>query len=177
MLLQMPILIALFMFFPSAIELRHQSFLWAADLSTYDDVIRFPFSIPFLGSHLSIFCLIMTITNVIYSKFSMEQTGGGQEQMPGMKMMIYVMPVFMLFVLNSYPAGLNYYYFISSLITIFQTLAFRWFIDEKALLAKLEANKKNPAKKKTGFMARLEEAQRRQQQMLKEQQKKNAKRR
>jgi YidC/Oxa1 family membrane protein insertase len=177
MLLQMPILVSLFMFFPSAIELRHQGFLWAADLATYDDVIRFPFSIPFLGSHLSIFCLLMTVTNVFYSKFSMEQTGGGQEQMPGMKMMMYVMPVFMLFVLNSYPAGLNYYYFISSLITILQTLAFRWFIDEKALLAKLEANKKNPTKKKSGFMARLEEAQRRQQQMLKEQQKKNAKRR
>jgi len=171
MLLQMPILLALFMFFPSAIELRHQGFLWANDLATYDDVIHFGFTIPFLGNHLSIFCLLMTITNVFYSKFSMEQTSGGQEQMPGMKLMIYVMPVIMLFVLNSYPAGLNYYYFVSSLITIIQTLAFRWFIDEKALLAKLEANKKNPPKKKSGFMARLEEAQRKQQAMLKEQQK------
>ncbi|MDR1373006.1 MAG: membrane protein insertase YidC [Dysgonamonadaceae bacterium] len=177
MLLQMPILLALYMFFPSAIELRHQSFLWANDLATYDDLIKFNFTIPFLGSHLSLFCLLMAVTNVFYSKFSMEQTSGGQEQMPGMKLMIYVMPVMMLFVLNSYPSGLNYYYFISSLITILQTLAFRWLIDEKALLAKLEANKKNPPKKKSGFMARLEEAQRKQQALLKEQQKKNARKR
>ncbi|MDR1561977.1 MAG: membrane protein insertase YidC [Dysgonamonadaceae bacterium] len=177
MLLQMPFLISLFMFFPSAIDLRQQSFLWANDLATYDDIIKLPFSIPFLGSHISLFCLIMTLTNVIYSKFTMEQTSGGQEQMPGMKLMIYVMPLIFLFTLNSFPAGLNYYYFVSSLITILQTLAFRWFIDEKALLTKLEANKKNPPKKKSGFMARLEEAQRKQQQMLKEQQKRNSKRR
>jgi YidC/Oxa1 family membrane protein insertase len=103
----------------------------------------------------------------------MEQAGTGQEQMPGMKVMMYIMPVFMLVFLNSFPAGLNYYYFVSTLITVLQTLVFRLFLNEAALLAKLEANKKNPPKKKSGFMARLEEAQRKQQALLKEQQKKN----
>jgi YidC/Oxa1 family membrane protein insertase len=102
----------------------------------------------------------------------MEQTNAGQEQMPGMKVMMYIMPVFMLVFLNSYPAGLNYYYFISTLITIIQTIAFRFFLNEEKLLSKLEANKgKIKPKKKSGFMARLEEAQRKQQAMAKEQQK------
>jgi YidC/Oxa1 family membrane protein insertase len=176
MLLQMPFLLALFMFFPSAIELRHQSFLWAPDLSTYDAVIQWktniPLVTPYFGNHVSLFCLLMTIVNVIYTKYNMEQAGTGQEQMPGMKTMMYIMPVFMLVFLNSYPSGLNYYYFISTLITILQTILFRYFLNEEALLAKLEANKKNPAKKKSGgFMARLEEAQRKQQALLKEQQK------
>jgi YidC/Oxa1 family membrane protein insertase len=176
MLLQMPFLISLFMFFPTAIELRHQSFLWAPDLSTYDAVIKWSTEVPFVsqffGNHISIFCLLMSIVNVIYTKYNMEQTGTGQEQMPGMKTMMYIMPVFMLFILNSYPAGLNYYYFISTLITILQTLIFRYFLNEEALLAKLEANKKSPAKKTSGgFKARLEEAQRKQQALLKEQQK------
>jgi YidC/Oxa1 family membrane protein insertase len=176
MLLQMPFLFALFQFFPSAIELRHQSFLWAPDLSTYDAIIQWkayiPFVTPYFGNHVSLFCLLMTIVNIIYTKFNMEQTGTGQEQMPGMKTMMYIMPVFMLVFLNSYPSGLNYYYFISTLITVLQTVLFRYFLNEEALLAKLEANKKNPVKKKSGgFMARLEEAQRKQQTMLKEQQK------
>jgi len=176
MLLQMPFLLALFMFFPSAIELRHQSFLWAPDLSTYDAIVQWntyvPFVTPYFGNHISLFCLLMTIVNIIYTKYNMEQTSTGQEQMPGMKVMMYIMPLFMLVFLNSYPAGLNYYYFISTLITILQTILFRYFLNEEALLAKLEANKKNPAKKKSGgFMARLEEAQRKQQAMLKEQQK------
>lgn len=180
MLLQLPILFALFQFFPSAIELRHQSFLWAPDLSTYDAVIKWdtyiPFVTPYFGNHISIFCLLMTIVNVIYTKYSMEQAGTGQEQMPGMKTMMYIMPVFMLVFLNSYPAGLNYYYFISTLITVLQTILFRYFLNEDALLAKLEANKKNPSKKKSGgFMARLEEAQRKQQALLKEQQKQKSK--
>jgi YidC/Oxa1 family membrane protein insertase len=181
MLIQMPILLALFWFFPSAIELRHQSFLWAKDLATYDAVIQWNTYIPFIsdsfGNHLSLFCLLMTIVNIIYTKYNMDQANTGQEQMPGMKIMMYIMPVFMLFFLNSYSSGLNYYYFISTLITILQTMAFRYFLNENALLAKLEANKKNPPKKKSGFMARLEEAQRKQQTMLKEQQKKQGKRR
>jgi len=176
MLLQMPFLLALFMFFPSAIELRHQSFLWAPDLSTYDAIVQWktniPFVTPYFGNHISLFCVLMTIVNIIYAKYNMEQTSTGQEQMPGMKMMMYIMPVFMLIFLNSYPAGLNYYYFISTLITVLQTILFRYFLNEDALLAKLEANKKNPSKKKSGgFMARLEEAQRKQQALLKEQQK------
>ncbi|GHU80146.1 membrane protein insertase YidC [Bacteroidia bacterium] len=176
MLIQMPILLALFWFFPSAIELRHQSFLWANDLATYDAVIHWDAYIPLIsntfGNHLSLFCLLMTIVNVIYTKYNMDQTNTGQEQMPGMKVMMYIMPVFMMFFLNSYSSGLNYYYFISTLITVLQTMAFRYFLNEKALLAKLEANKKNPPKKKSGWMARLEEAQRKQQAVLKEQQKK-----
>ncbi|MDR3340646.1 MAG: membrane protein insertase YidC [Candidatus Symbiothrix sp.] len=179
MLLQMPILLALFMFFPTAIELRHESFLWAKDLATYDDIISWkayiPFVTPYFGNHVSLFCLLMTITNVFYTKFNMEQANTGQEQMPGMKTMMYIMPVFMLFILNSYPAGLNYYYCISSLITILQTLLFRYFLNEEAILLKLEANKKKPVKKKSGFMARLEEAQRKQQAALKEQQKQQGK--
>ena len=180
MLLQMPFLFALFMFFPSAIELRHQSFLWAPDLSTYDAIVKWNTDIPFVtqyfGNHISLFCLLMTVVNIIYTKYNMEQASTGQEQMPGMKTMMYIMPLFMLVFLNSYPAGLNYYYFISTLITILQTILFRYFLNEEALLAKLEANKKNPAKKKSGgFMARLEEAQRKQQAMLKEQQKQKGK--
>ncbi len=163
MLLQMPILLALFSFFPSAIELRQQSFLWAKDLSSYDDVINWGTNIPFLGDHLSLFCLLMTIVNVVYMKFSMDQQDTGQQQMPGMKVMMYLMPVVMLFFLNDYPSGLTYYYFISTLMTILITMAFRYSIDEDKVLAKLEANKKKP-KKKSGFMARLEEAQRMQQQ-------------
>ena len=175
MLLQMPFLFALFMFFPSAIDLRHQSFLWAPDLSTYDAIIKWDAYIPFVsqyfGNHISLFCLLMSITQVVYTKYNMDQMGTGQEQMPGMKMMMYIMPIFMMVFLNSYPAGLNYYYFVSTLITIIQTILFRFFLNEEALLAKLEANKKNPPKKKSGFMERLEEAQRKQQAMLKEQQK------
>ncbi|NDW18523.1 membrane protein insertase YidC [Dysgonomonas sp. 216] len=166
MLLQMPILIALFAFFPSAIELRQHSFLWAEDLSTYDAIIEWGTSIPLLGNHISLFCLLMTITNVVYTKFNMDMTNTGQQQMPGMKWMMMLMPVIFLFILNDYPSGLTYYYFISTLITILLTLSFRYFIDEEKLLAKLEANKKK-VKKKSGFMARLEEAQRIQQQQQK----------
>lgn len=182
MLLQMPILLALFSFFPSAIELRQQSFLWATDLASYDAIIEWNTNIPLIstwfGNHISLFCLLMTITNVIYMKFSMDQQDTGQQQMPGMKMMMYLMPLMMLFFLNSYPSGLTYYYFVSTLITIILTLIFRYTVDEQKVLAKLEENKKKP-RKKSGFMARLEEAQRIQQQRLREQQKKgnNRKRR
>lgn len=170
MLAQMPLLIALFQFFPSAIELRQQSFLWATDLSTYDAIIEWGTSIPLIGTHISLFCILMTITNVIYTKFNMQMTDTGS-QMPGMKWMMYLMPVIFLFVLNDYPSGLTYYYFLSLLITILLTISFRYFVDEKKLLAKLEANKAKP-KKKSGFMARLEEAQRMQQQQMKNQKKK-----
>lgn len=173
MLLQMPILIALFMFFPSAIELRHESFLWAHDLSTYDVIISWDAQIPlistYFGNHISLFCLLMTITNIVYTKYNMEMTNTGQQQMPGMKTMMYLMPLMFLFIFNSYASGLTYYYFISTLITIAQTLFFRYTIDEEKLLAKLEANKRKPMKK-SGFMKRLEEAQRMQQEQLKRQQ-------
>lgn len=173
LLLQMPILIALFMFFPSAIELRHESFLWAQDLSTYDAIISWDVQIPlistYFGNHISLFCLLMTITNIVYTKYNMEMTNTGQQQMPGMKMMMYLMPLMFLFIFNSYASGLTYYYFISTLITIAQTLVFRFTINEEKLLAKLEANKRKPLKK-SGFMKRLEEAQRMQEEQLKRQQ-------
>lgn len=174
MLLQMPILIAMYMFFPSSIELRHESFLWANDLSTYDAVISWttniPLITPYFGNHISLFCLLMTITNIIYTKFNMDQTNTGQQQMPGMKAMMYMMPLMFLVFFNQNASGLSYYYFISTLITIVQTLIFRYTINEDKLLAKLEANKKKPAKK-SGFMKRLEDAQRAQQEQLKKQQK------
>ncbi|WP_108823102.1 membrane protein insertase YidC [Dysgonomonas sp. Marseille-P4361] len=174
MLLQMPILIALFQFFPNAIELRQQSFLWATDLSTYDAIVEWTTPIPLIGmTHISLFCILMTITNIVYTKFNMEMTNTGQQQMPGMKWMMYLMPVIFLFLLNDYPSGLTYYYFLSLLITILLTIAFRFIIDEKKVLARLEANKAKP-KKKSGFMARLEEAQRIQQQQLKDKNKTNS---
>ena len=174
MFLQMPFWIALFMFFPSAIELRHQSFLWAGDLSTYDAVISWKANVPFIsdyfGNHISLFCLLMTVVNVIYTKFNMEQTNPGGQQMPGMKWMMYLMPVMMLVFLNQYPAGLNYYYFISTLITILQTLAFRYFMNEEKLRLQIESNMKKPVKK-SGFMAKLEDAQKKQQELQRQQKK------
>ena len=172
MLIQFPILMALFMFVPSAIELRQQSFLWADDLSTYDAFINFPFHIPFLGSHLSLFCLLMTVTNILNTRFMMQQQDtGANPQMAAMKWMSYLMPVMFLFILNDYPSGLNYYYFISTLISVVTTLIMRKMTNEEALLAQLEAKKKDPKKmKKTGFAARLEAMQKQQEQMMKEKQ-------
>lgn len=173
LLLQMPILIALFSFFPNAIELRGQSFLWATDLSTYDAIIEWKNHIPLIGTHISLFCILMTVTNIIYTKFNMEMTNTGQQQMPGMKWMMYLMPLIFLFMLNDYPSGLTYYYFLSLLVTILLTIGFRYIIDEDKVLAKLEANKAKP-KKKSGFMARLAEAQKLQQQQLNEKNKSNS---
>lgn len=178
MLLQMPILIALYWLFPTAIELRQESFLWASDLSTYDSIISWDYNIPlissFIGNHISLFCLLMTIVNVVYTKINMSMANTGQQQMPGMNMMMYIMPVIMFFLFNQKSAGLSYYFLISSLITIIQTMSFRFLINEEKLLLRLEANKKKP-KKKSGFMQRLEEAQRVQQEQLKKQQNQRSK--
>lgn len=170
MLLQFPILMALFMFVPSAIELRQQSFLWADDLSTYDAFINFPFHIPFLGNHLSLFCVLMTVTNVLNTKYTMSmQDTGAQPQMAAMKWMMYLMPIMFLFVLNDYPSGLNYYYFISTLISVVTMMILRRTTDENRLLADLEMKKKDPKQmKKTGFAARLEAMQKQQEQQAKE---------
>lgn len=167
MLLQMPILFAMFSFFPAAIELRQESFLWASDLSSYDAIVSWSGNIPlvteYFGNHLSLFCLLMTITNLVYTHINMGQQMESSQQIPGMKYMMYAMPVIFMFMFNDYASGLSYYYFIATLITILQTIAIRYFVDEEKLLAKLHANAKNPKKqKKSGFMARLEEAQRRQ---------------
>ena len=177
MLLQMPILIALFTFFPSCIELRGQSFLWATDLSAPDAIFSWTTEIPFIsstfGNHISLFCLLMTITNIIYTRINMQNQPGGAA-MPGMKWMMYLMPVMFLFFFNDYASGLSYYYFLSLLITIIQTYVCRMVIDENKVRAEMIANTKKP-RKKSGFMARLEEAQRKQQAMIREQQKKGKK--
>ncbi len=161
MVLQMPILFAMFRFFPNSIELRQQSFLWATDLSSYDSIINLPWNIPFYGDHVSLFCLLMSATNIFYTKMNQEMTQS-TSQMPGMKGMMYMMPVMFLVFFNNYASGLSYYYFISTLITILQTVLIRRFVDEEAILAKLNANQKKP-KKKSGFQARIEEMAKQQQ--------------
>lgn len=175
MLLQMPVLIAMFSFFPSAIELRGQSFLWAHDLSAPDVIVTLPFTIPFYGNGISLFCLMMTVVNIIYTKINMQNQPGGQS-MPGMKWMMYLMPVMFLVWFNDYASGLSYYYFLSLLITIVQTWIFRRVVDEKKVRAEMAANAKKP-RKKSGFMARLEEAQRQQQAQMRAQAKAQAKKR
>jgi YidC/Oxa1 family membrane protein insertase len=157
MLFQMPLLIAMFRFFPASIELRHESFLWVDDLSTYDSILHLPFTIPYYGDHVSLFCLLMTIVNLVYIKTS-DQTMQGGQQIPGMKFMMYMMPVMMLFWFNDYAAALSYYYFLSLLITIIQTYVIRMFVDDEAVLAKLKANQaKNKTPEKSNFQKRMEE--------------------
>lgn len=172
MLLQMPILFAMFSFFPSCIELRGQSFLWAHDLSAPDAIISWSGNIPlvteYFGNHISLFCLLMTATNIIYTYINMQNQ---PSTMPGMKWMMYLMPLFFLVFFNNYAAGLSYYYFLSLLITIIQTYAFRYIIKEEDVRKAMAEAAKKP-RKKSGFMARLEEMQRQQQAMLREQQKK-----
>ena len=157
MLLQMPLLIAMFRFFPASIELRHESFLWADDLSTYDAILNLPFSIPWYGDHVSLFCLLMTIVNIIYIKMSNQANASGQ-QMPGMKMMMYMMPVMMLFWFNDYAAALSYYYFVSLLITIVQTYIIKRSINPEEVLNRLKTAKVQKAPTKSRFQQRLEEA-------------------
>ncbi len=174
MLLQMPILIAMFWFFPSCIELRGQSFLWAHNLAAPDVIFTLPFYIPGYGSHVSLFCLLMTVTNIVYTRINM-QNQPSNSSMPMMKWMMYLMPVMFLVFFNQYAAALSYYYFLSLLITIVQTYIFRRCINEEKVRQHMLENAKKP-RKKSGFAARLEEAQRRQQAMLREQQKRNGKR-
>lgn len=179
MLLQMPILIAMFTFFPSCIELRGEPFLWAHDLSAPDAIIRWDVQIPFIsstfGNHISLFCLLMTVTNIMYTRITM-QNQAGSSSMPGMKWMMYLMPIMFLVFFNNYASGLSYYYFLSLLITIVQTYVFQHFVvnEDKVRQAMLE-NAKKP-RKKSGLMARLEEAQRKQQALLREQEKQRKRR-
>lgn len=180
MLFQFPVLMAMFWFFPTAIELRGQSLFWADDLSTYDAIVSWNTYIPIIsgtfGNHISLFCLLMTITNIVYTYLNMQTQSGGSE-MKMMKWMMYLMPIFFMFVFNDYAAGLSYYYFVSLLITIIQTYIFRWSINDEKLLRQMEAkqakNAKNP--KKSGFAARLEKMQREQQAYAREQAKKRYK--
>lgn len=161
-LIQFPILIAMFRFFPASFELRQESFLWADDLSSYDAIVNLPFSIPFYGNHVSLFTLLMAAALFISSQMNYKLTGSSNAQMPGMKfMMLYMMPIMMLFWFNDYSAGLSYYYFLATLITIAQTYLIRFAVDEKKLLARLQQNANRP-QKKSGFMQRLQEMQREQ---------------
>jgi YidC/Oxa1 family membrane protein insertase len=154
-LLQMPIWLALFRFFPSSIELRQQSFLWAKDLSAFDSILNLPFNIPAYGNHISLFTLLMAISMMVTSKIQMDQTNTGQP-VPGMKAMIYIMPVMMLVWFNSYASGLSLYYFMSNVISYIQQVIFKRSINEDKVLAKLKENQKKPVKK-SGFQARLEQ--------------------
>jgi YidC/Oxa1 family membrane protein insertase len=168
MLVQMPFLLAMFSFFPSAIELRQQGFLWAEDLSTYDSILNLPFEIPFYGSHVSLFTLLMTATTILYTHLNSSQMQSGAN-MQQMKIMMYVMPIVFLGVLNSYSAGLNYYYFLSNVVSILIFLAIRYlFIDEAKLRLKMEAHKAKP-QKKSKWMQRLEGAQRMREEQAKQQ--------
>ena len=168
MLFQFPVLMAMFWFLPTAIELRGQSLFWADDLSTYDAIITWNTPIPLFGTHLSLFCLIMTVVNIVYTHITMQSQSQGQE-MKMMKWMMYLMPLMFLFFFNDYAAGLSYYYFVSLLMTILQTMIFRWTTDDKKVLAEMEANaKKKGTQKKSGFAARLEAMQREQQRLARE---------
>lgn len=157
-LLQMPILFAMFYLFPASIELRQQHFLWAEDLSTYDSIINFPFSIPFLGSHLSLFTVLMTASSLIYT-WQNNQLSSVQGPM---KSVSYMMPVIFLFVLNKFSAGLTFYYLVSNLVTFAQQAIIRRFVDENKIKAIMEENKKKNANggtgKKSKFMSKLEDA-------------------
>lgn len=156
MLLQFPILIALFRFFPASFELRQKSFLWADDLSSYDSIMSLPWDIPFYGDHISLFCLLMAITNLVYTRMNTQMQASNQ--MPGMQTMMYLMPLMFLVWFNNYASGLSYYYFIATLFTVVQTWAIRkYMVDDEKVLATIEANKKKPVKK-SKFQQRLEEA-------------------
>ncbi|HET6245256.1 MAG: membrane protein insertase YidC [Bacteroidetes bacterium] len=157
MLLQFPILIALFRFFPASIELRQQSFLWAEDLSTFDSIASLPFNIPFYGDHVSLFTILMTISTILYTRMNSQLSAS--PEMAQMKWMMYLMPIIFLGVFNNYAAGLSYYYFLANIITFGQQFAMQRMVDDKALLAKIEVHKQRPdSDKKSSFQQRLEDA-------------------
>lgn len=162
MLLQLPFVMAFFFFFPNLFELRGESFLWMKDLSTYDNFINFGFTVPFIGDHLSLMCILMTISTLIYTYFN-NQISGATGQM---KYIGYIMPIIFLGVLNSYPSGLNYYYFLANMLTFLQQFLIRKMVNDDKIHAILQDNKAKPKteKKKTGFQARLEDYMRQQQQ-------------
>jgi YidC/Oxa1 family membrane protein insertase len=155
MLLQMPILIAMFRFFPASIELRQKSFLWADDLSSYDSILNLPFTIPFYGSHISLWCLLMTASTIIYT-YIQNKNNPTSTGTPGMKFMMYLMPVMFLFFFNNYASGLSYYYFLANILSFAQMAIMKRFVNDEEVLARLnETKKKAPVKSK--FQQRLEE--------------------
>jgi len=155
-LVQLPILIALFRFFPSSIELRQKSFLWASDLSTYDTWIKFDTDIPFLGDHLSLFTLLMALSSLLYTIYNQQSTAGVSNQM---KYIMYFMPVMLFFWFNSYAAGLSYYYFLANMITFGQNFIFsKWIVDEGKIRKQMEVNKKKKVTiKQSKFQKKLEQ--------------------
>ncbi len=162
MLLQLPIIMAFFFFFPNLFELRQESFLWMNDLSTYDAFFKFGFTLPFLGSHISLMCILMTISTLIYTYFN-NQVSGATGQM---KYIGYITPIIFFGVLNSYPAGLNYYYFLANMLTFAQQYLIRLFVNDEKIHAKIQENKKKPVaegKKKSGFQKRMDDYMRNQQ--------------
>lgn len=173
LLIQLPILWAMFRFFPASIELRGESFLWADDLSAYDSIVTLPFSIPWYGDHVSLFALLMCAALVGFSYFSYQQTASSQPQMAGMRfMMVYLMPIMMLFFFNGYASGLCYYYLLSQLITIGIMAGIRRFVDDEKIHAMIRRNaEKQKNKKKSKFQLRYEELMRQQQEQLRQQQK------
>jgi YidC/Oxa1 family membrane protein insertase len=154
MLLQMPILFAMFRFFPVSIELRQEHFLWATDLSTYDSILHLPFMIPMYGDHVSLFTLLMTASTLLTMKMTGSSPGSDQ---PGMKMMMYMMPIMFMLILNNFSAGLTYYYFLANMLTYLQNVVSKRFINADAVLATLEQNKKK-AVPKSKWQQRLEAA-------------------
>ena len=178
MILQFPILWAMFRFFPASIELRQQPFLWAEDLSAYDSIINFGTRVPLLGDHISLFALLMAISMFFYSKLTTaSQPGSDDPQMASMRFMsVWMMPIMMYFICNSLSSGLSYYYLLSNLITMLETwIIKKWFVHPEEIQARLKATegKKQP---KSKWQQRLEEAQKMQAQMQKEQAKKNGRR-
>lgn len=174
MLIQMPILLAVFRFFPSTFDLRQKSFLWAEDLSSFDSILDFNFNIPFYGDHVSLFTLLMAATTLIHTILnSGNMQTPTQPGMPNMKIIMYMFPILMIFFFNSYASGLSYYYFISTLITILMMIAIKkFFVDEEKLKAKMAASKANSSKdgrgkKKSKFQERLEQMQKMQQEQMK----------
>jgi YidC/Oxa1 family membrane protein insertase len=167
LLLQIPILFALLRLFPAMYEIRQQGFWWATDLSTYDSIWDFGFHVPAYGDHMSLWALLMTISTLLYTWMN-QQTMATGPQLPGMKWMIYLMPLLFLSFLNENSAALSYYYFISNMITFGQMALMRRFVDEKAIHAKIEENKKKPVKT-SGFLQRLEQAQRKRMEDMKQQ--------
>ncbi|MBE0637624.1 MAG: membrane protein insertase YidC [Bacteroidales bacterium] len=164
MLLQFPILLAMFRFFPSSIELRQEAFLWAHDLSSYDSILDLPFNIPFYGAHVSLFTLLMTVSTIMYTKLNNDMMGS-TNQMPGMKTMMYIMPVMFLGIFNNFASGLSYYYFLANILTFAQMFLIRKTIDEDKIHQQIQLNKTKPVKK-SKFQAKLEELTRQRQQQL-----------
>ena len=168
MLVQFPILIAMFRFFPASMELRQNAFLWADDLSAFDSIYDLGFNIPMYGDHISLFTLLMTISTLMYTHMNSQMTSN---QMPGMKWMMYLMPVMFLGFFNNYASALSYYYFLANIFTFSQMYFMRRFVDDERILAQLEENKKKP-KKKSKFQKKLEEMQKKQQDQIKGKKKK-----